>query len=632
MQVANKRDCFGYTITLEYLYLLWLSFIMSQQALSILKQVYGYDEFRFNQAEIIETLLNDQNAFVLMPTGGGKSICYQIPAIIRDGVGIVISPLIALMNDQCQALIEQGIAAATIHSNTPFERILETMKLMRTNRIQLVYVSPERLLMDSFLELLRQCKISLFAIDEAHCVSQWGHDFRQEYMRLSILDQKFPNVPRIALTATADKPTQKDIVEKLYLQNAVQFKSSFDRPNIQYQVVYKDNARQQLLAFLGECKGQSGIIYCSSRNKVEQTQAFLKNKGFNAYAYHAGLNSEVKETSHKAFLQQDNVIVVATIAFGMGIDKPDVRFVAHLDLPKSIEGYYQETGRAGRDGLPAKAWMTYGMADAVFQRRLINESEVNEKQKYIEMQKLNTLIGYSEAASCRRQVLLTYFGEKSEACGNCDTCINPPKTMNGKTPAQMVLSAILRTEQRFGAGYIIDVLLGKLTERIKIFGHHQLKTFGVGADYTQKEWSSFIRQLVANGVLQVDSENHGSIKLTELARPILKGTQSIQFTYREEKRTRKNSQSYDEKYQPSSPSYVFSHSEIDLINQLKQKRMELAKKLDVPAYVIFHDKTLFELAKNRPKNFSQLLNINGIGEAKAEKYGDAFMSVIKSNV
>ncbi len=604
--------------------------IMSQQALNILKQIYGYDEFRFNQTEIIETLLQGGNAFVLMPTGGGKSLCYQIPAIMRDGVGIVISPLIALMNDQCQALIEQGVAAATIHSNTPYDQITETMQLMRTNQIQLVYVSPERLLMDSFLGLLSQCKISLFAIDEAHCVSQWGHDFRQEYMRLSILAEQFPKVPRIALTATADKPTQKDIVEKLQLQGAEQFKSSFDRPNIQYQVVYKDNPRKQLLDFLVGCKGQSGIIYCSSRKKVEQTQALLKDKGFNAYAYHAGLSAEVKEASHKAFLQQDNVIVVATIAFGMGIDKPDVRFVAHLDLPKSIEGYYQETGRAGRDGLPAKVWMTYGMADAVFQRRLINESEVSEKQKYIEMQKLNTLIGYSEAANCRRQVLLAYFDEKSEACGNCDTCLNPPKTLNGTTPAQMILSAILRTEQRFGAGHIIDVLLGKLTEKVKMFGHHQLKTFGVGADYTQKEWSSFIRQLVANGILHVDSENHGSIKLTELARPILKGTQSIQFTYREEKRTRKSSQTYGKNYSSSQPSYVFSDTEIELINQLKQKRMELAKELDVPAYVIFHDKTLFDLARSRPISLNQLLDINGIGEAKAQKYGDAFIKVIKA--
>ncbi|MDC0535092.1 DNA helicase RecQ [Francisellaceae bacterium] len=603
---------------------------MSQQALGILKQVYGYDEFRFNQSEIIGTLLNGNNAFVLMPTGGGKSLCYQIPAMMRDGIGVVVSPLIALMNDQCQALIEQGVAAATIHSNTPYDQITETMQLMRNNQIQLVYVSPERLLMDSFIGLLSQCKISLFAIDEAHCVSQWGHDFRQEYMRLAVLAEQFPNVPRIALTATADKPTQKDIIEKLHLQNAETFKSSFDRPNIQYQVIYKDNPRMQLLDFLAGCRDQSGIIYCSSRNKVDQTQEFLRNKGFNAHAYHAGLSAEVKDASHKAFLQQDNVIVVATIAFGMGIDKPDVRFVAHLDLPKSIEGYYQETGRAGRDGLPAKVWMTYGMADAVNQRRFINESGVNEKQKYIEMQKLNTLIGYSEAATCRRQVLLAYFDEKSEACGNCDTCLNPPKTMNGTTPAQMILSAILRTEQRFGAGYVIDVLLGKLTEKVKMFGHHQLKTFGVGADYTQKEWSSFIRQLVAYGILQVDSENHGSIKLTELARPILKGDKSIQFTYREEKRPRRNSQSDSKTYSSSQPSYVFSDTEIDLINQLKQKRMELAKELDVPAYVIFHDKTLFDLARHRPINLNQLLDINGIGEAKAQKYGDDFIEIIKT--
>jgi ATP-dependent DNA helicase RecQ len=601
---------------------------MLNSAINVLRDVYGYNDFRLDQSEIINDLLNGKDVFSLMPTGGGKSICYQIPSMLRDGVGIVVSPLIALMQDQVQALKELGVSVATINSTIEYDEVKNTINKMKSGDIDLVYVSPERLLTDGFIDILHQCKIALFAIDEAHCVSQWGHDFRQEYMRLDILHSQFPKIPRIALTATADEPTRKDIINRLQLEDAKKYISSFDRPNIQYRVAYKDEPTKQLLGFLTECQNQSGIIYCLSRKKVEQMRDTLCKKGYNAKAYHAGLSAKEREGAHSAFIKDENVIVVATIAFGMGIDKPDVRFVAHMDLPKSIESYYQETGRAGRDGLPAVVWMTYGMSDAVQQRRFIEQSDSAEKQKYVEMQKLNALIGYSEASSCRRMILLAYLGEESKPCGNCDTCLNPPETIDGKVPAQMILSAILRTDQRFGAGYIIDILLGKSNERMERFGHDKLKTFGVGTAHTKNEWNSYLRQLVAIGALQVDMENYGSIKLTSKAKGILKGEGEIKFIFREDKFSKKHSKVKKEVYSKPEHSYDFNEKENDLVIELKKIRTKLAKEYNVPPYIISHDKTIHEMVFYKPKSLDELEKISGFGKVKVERYGASFIKSI----
>ena len=597
---------------------------MDNKALDILQNTYGYKEFRLYQADIIDSFINGDDVFALMPTGGGKSLCYQIPSIVREGVGIIISPLIALMQDQVQAVKELGISVATINSTSSSKEVFATMDKMRSGDINMVYVSPERLLTDSFMALLQECKIALFAIDEAHCVSQWGHDFRAEYLRLGILSETFPDVPKIALTATADKPTRKDIVEKLHLSDAKQFVSSFDRPNIQYRVVYKDNPKKQLLNFLNEVKGESGIVYCLSRKKVEQTCEFLKEQGYNAYAYHAGLNQNVRSTVHNEFIKQENIIIVATIAFGMGIDKPNVRFVAHMDLPKNIESYYQETGRAGRDSLPSVVWLTYGLADAVQLRNFIDQSQASDKQKYIESQKLNALIGYAETAECRRQVLLEYFDETKDKCNNCDTCLEPPKTIEGTVPAQMLLSAIYRTGQRFGAAYIINILLGKASNRMEQLNHDKLKCFGVGKDYSKQQWNSFLRQLSANGSIYVDVIGHGSIKLQEPAKAILKGEKEIKFTFREDKATKKTSESKSV-IARTEGMYNFSEEEKELVVNLKKYRMELAKKNNTAPYMILHDKTIFELVKNKPQTKSDLKNIIGFGNAKIAKYGDLFL-------
>ena len=597
---------------------------MDNKALDILQNTYGYKEFRLHQADIIDSLINGDDIFALMPTGGGKSLCYQIPSIVREGVGIIISPLIALMQDQVQAVKELGISVATINSTSSSKEVFSTMDKMRSGNINMVYVSPERLLTDSFMALLQECKIALFAIDEAHCVSQWGHDFRAEYLRLGVLSETFPDVPKIALTATADKPTRKDIVEKLHLFDAKQFVSSFDRPNIQYRVVYKDNPKKQLLNFLNEVKGESGIVYCLSRKKVEQTCEFLKEQGYNAYAYHAGLNQNVRSTVHNEFIKQENIIIVATIAFGMGIDKPNVRFVAHMDLPKNIESYYQETGRAGRDSLPSVVWLTYGLADAVQLRNFIDQSQASDKQKYIESQKLNALIGYAETAECRRQVLLEYFDETKDKCNNCDTCLDPPKTIEGTVPAQMLLSAIYRTGQRFGAAYIVDILLGKATSRMEQLNHDKLKCFGVGKDYSKQQWNSFLRQLSANGSIYVDVIGHGSIKLQEPAKVILKGEKEIKFTFREDKATKKTSESKSV-IARTEGMYNFSAEDKELVVNLKKYRMELAKKNNTAPYMILHDKTIFELVKNKPQTKSDLKNIIGFGNAKIAKYGDLFL-------
>ena len=596
------------------------------KAQEVLKKVFGYDSFRGRQAEVIESVLAKKDNFVLMPTGAGKSICYQVPALLLEGVTIVISPLIALMQDQVLGLRELGVNAAAINSNTGSSNY-STIEAMQQGKIDLVYVSPERLLSEDFFTMLQNCPINLFAIDEAHCVSSWGHDFRPEYAKLHILNEYFPNIPKIALTATADTATRRDIKEKLFSteREVKEFVTGFDRPNIEYQIIYKDTPKKQLLNFLNtEQKGNSGIVYCISKKKVDDVAAFLQKEGYNAFPYHAGLSRDIREKNQGKFISEENIIIVATIAFGMGIDKPNVRFVAHLDLPKTIENYYQETGRAGRDGLAAKAWMAYGMQDVGLLQTFISNSNAPEKQKYVERQKLNALLGICETSRCRRQVLLEYFGDKSDACGNCDICLNPPATIDGKEPAQKILSAIYRTGQLFGAAHIIDVLLGKETERMKQFGHNNLPTFGVGTEYDKKQWNSFIRQLVSHNILVIDILNHGSIKFTENSKAILKGEKEIKFVYQEKA---KGGSKRVEKI--SSELTSLSTTDRSLFAKLKDLRLEMAKKANIPPYIILHDSTLIALAKFKPKNKEELLNISGFGSRKIEKYGDVFLKGLR---
>ena len=590
----------------------------------VLKHVFGYDKFRGHQKDIIDTVINGDNCCVLMPTGAGKSLCYQIPALCREGVGIVVSPLIALMQDQVLALRELGIRAAAINSMRDSSEIAETIRAMKAGEIDLVYVAPERLLMDNFLSILDQCPLSLFAIDEAHCISQWGHDFRREYTQLHILRERHPDIPVIAVTATADTRTRHDIqsglqIDKLYC-------SGFDRPNITYEVLVKQSPLKQLQSFLKtRDKNESGIVYCLSRRKVEDTAQKLTEMGYNAYPYHAKLDPKVREIYQNKFLREEGIIMVATIAFGMGINKPDVRFVAHLDLPKNIEAYYQETGRAGRDGLPATAWMVYGMQDVALQRSMINDSDASEEQKRIQNQKLAALLGYCEAAHCGRQVLLKYFGDDSQACNNCDTCLNPPKTFDGTLAAQKMLSCIYRTGQRFGSGHVIDVILGKTSDRIKQFGHNTLSTYGIGKDFTQKQWQSIIRQLVASDIISVDVMGHNTIHITPKGAEFLKEKQSIQLTEPEAGKKELTKQLKQEAYKLDTPE------EEALFTALKAKRMEIAKEHNVPPYVIFHDKTLLEFVKHHPTNLNELGSIRGVGESKLDNYGDEFLEVLKEH-
>lgn len=590
----------------------------------VLKHVFGYDEFRGHQKDIIDTVINGENCCVLMPTGAGKSLCYQIPALCREGVGIIVSPLIALMQDQVLALKQLGIRAAAINSMRNSSEIAETIRAMKSGEIDLVYVAPERLLMDNFLSILDQCPLSLFAIDEAHCISQWGHDFRREYTQLHILRNRHPDIPIIAVTATADTRTRHDIqsglsIDKLYC-------SGFDRPNITYEVLVKQSPMKQLQSFLKDRdKNESGIIYCLSRRKVEDTAQKLTEMGYNAYPYHAKLDPKVREIYQNKFLREEGVIMVATIAFGMGINKPDVRFVAHLDLPKNIEAYYQETGRAGRDGLPATVWMVYGMQDVALQRSMINDSDASDEQKRIQNQKLGALLGYCEAAHCRRQILLKYFGDDSQPCNNCDTCLNPPKTFDGTLAAQKMLSCIYRTGQRFGSGHVIDVILGKTSDRIKQFGHSTLSTYGIGKDFTQKQWQSIIRQLVASDIISVDVMGHNTIQITPKGAQFLKEKQSLQLTEPEAGKKEITKQLRQEAHKLDTPE------EEDLFVALKAKRMEIAKEHNVPPYVIFHDKTLLEFVRQHPTNINELGNIKGVGESKLENYGDDFLDVLKEH-
>ena len=592
-------------------------------ALRILQKTYGYPSFRGQQAEIVEHVIAGGNAFVLMPTGGGKSLCYQIPALCRKGVGIIISPLIALMQDQVDALVQLGVKAAAINSNMPPGEVADTKRRIRSGDIDMVYVAPERLLMDDFLDLLDESRVALFAIDEAHCVSQWGHDFRPHYTQLALLATRFPKIPRIALTATADTPTRKDIVERLHLADGRTFIAGFDRPNIHYSIRVKENAQKQILQFIKEQHlNDSGIVYCLSRKMADEMAAWLCEQGLKALPYHAGMNAEDRARNQKRFLREEQMIMVATIAFGMGIDKPDVRFVAHMTIPKNIEAYYQETGRAGRDGLPSNALMLYGMQDTAMQRNFIEESTAPDAQKRIEQQKLNALLGLCEAASCRRRILLEYFGDSSEPCHNCDTCDAPPETFDGSIAAQKALSCVYRTGQRFGVTYLIDVLLGKKDERMERFGHDKLPTFGIGAEYSKHDWQGIFRQMVARTLLMVDSAEHGGLKITQQGHAFLKEKSAL-LLRKLPVRTRK-----ERLPRTTSTPIQAGAGDDNLFVALKAIRLELAKAQNVPPYVIFHDKTLRELALRKPANLTEMSGISGVGEKKMERYGDVFLKAI----
>ena len=598
----------------------------------ILHDVFGYASFRGAQQAIVEHVASGGDALVLMPTGGGKSLCYQIPALLRRGVGIVVSPLIALMQDQVDALRQLGVQAAFLNSSLDAEAAREVTGRLLRGELNLLYVAPERLLMPGFLAMLEQVQagpgVALFAIDEAHCVSQWGHDFRPEYRGLTVLHERFPDVPRIALTATADAPTRREIVERLALEQAQQFVSSFDRPNIRYRVTQKDNARQQLKAFLeAEHPNDAGIVYCLSRNKVDETAAWLKEQGWDALPYHAGLDAATRNTNQRRFLREEGVIMVATVAFGMGIDKPNVRFVAHLDLPKSMEGYYQETGRAGRDGLPANAWMTYGLGDVVSMRKMLMSGDAPEERKRVELQKLDALLGFCESTACRHQTLLRYFGEEHPGgCMQCDNCLSPVDTWNATQAAQMALSCVYRTGQRFGVAHLIDVLLGKETAKVEQFRHQQLSTFGIGKELAQAQWSSVYRQLVAAGLLTVDMEAYGGLRLTDDARPVLRGEREVWLRRDAEPAQRKTSKAE----RGSRLREAFAGANEDPLWQaLKAKRLVLAREQGVPPYVIFHDSTLLEILKRRPGSLNEFGQISGVGQAKLAKYGDAFLKVVE---
>jgi ATP-dependent DNA helicase RecQ len=589
---------------------------MMKKSLEVLRSVFGHPAFRGAQEDIVEHVAGGGDALVLMPTGGGKSLCYQLPALLRAGTAIVVSPLIALMQDQVAALRLLGVRAAFLNSTLDAEEAHATLKALRAGGLDLLYMAPERLASARTLETLGQCRLALFAIDEAHCVSQWGHDFRPEYLQLSVLHERFPSVPRIALTATADPQTRAEIVRRLALEEARVFISSFDRPNIRYSIVDKADAREQLLRFLREeHPGEAGIVYCLTRNKVDETAAWLAAAGVKALPYHAGMAADERAAHQGRFQREDGLVIVATIAFGMGIDKPDVRFVAHLDLPKSIEGYYQETGRAGRDGLPADAWMTYGLADVVQLRRMIELSEGSEEFRRLSFAKLDALLGLCETAGCRRVRLLGYFGETSKACGNCDTCLEPPHTWDATEAARKALSCIYRTGQRFGAVHLIDVLRGRVTERVSQWEHDKLALFGIGADLDEATWRSVFRQLVALGYARPDHDAYGGLHLTEASRAVLKGEQPVEMRRSVSRIAKRKKTGIDE-----SP----------LLARLKAWRLAEARAQSVPPYVVFHDATLAAIAEARPQSLQALAAISGIGAKKLERYGTAILDVLAS--
>jgi ATP-dependent DNA helicase RecQ len=589
----------------------------------LLRDTFGHAAFRGAQRDIVEHVSGGGDAFVLMPTGGGKSLCYQLPALLREGTGVVISPLIALMQDQVAALTQLGVRAAFLNSSLDWQEAEAVERALARGELDLVYIAPERLSTPRCLNLLSRTRIALFAIDEAHCVSQWGHDFRPEYLQLSLLHERFPDVPRVALTATADPQTRAEIIERLTLGEARVFVSSFDRPNIRYTIVDKADARSQLLRFIrSEHPGEAGIVYCLSRKRVDETAAWLHVQGIDAVPYHAGMDASARSENQARFQRDDGVVVVATIAFGMGIDKPDVRFVAHLDLPKSIEGYYQETGRAGRDGLPADAWMVYGLGDVVQQRRLIDGSEANETFKRVANAKLDALLGLCETAQCRRVQLLAYFGETGTACGNCDTCLIPPQTWDATHASRQALSAIYRTEQRFGAMHLIDVLRGKDGERVQRWDHQRLSVFGIGEGLAESQWRDVFRQLVALGYARVDHEAFGALKLTESARPVLRGECNVQMRRSAERKRVKASRVR------AAPTMAALDEES--LARLKSWRLEESRKQSVPAYVILHDATLMEIARRRPTDTQQLADISGIGKTKLERYGKELIELVAS--
>ncbi len=590
---------------------------------AVLSSVFGYDAFRGRQRQIIDAVMGGQSALVLMPTGAGKSLCYQIPAMCLDGTGIVVSPLIALMQDQVAGLRELGVNAAALHSALDSGQMRDTLDALDAGRLDLLYLAPERLMDEAFLSRLDQVRLALFAIDEAHCISAWGHDFRPEYRQLATLRTRYAHVPCLAVTATADAPTRSDIVERLDLEAL--YSGGFDRPNIFYEVGIKDSPRAQLLRFLQTREaGESGIVYCLSRRKVEETAGWLADQGYHALPYHASLPADVRERNQQTFTREEGVIVVATIAFGMGINKPDVRFVVHMDLPKNVEAYYQETGRAGRDGLPSVAWMVYGLQDVTLQRQMIESGETPGEQKRTFHHKLNALLGYCESTTCRRQVLLRYFGDACEPCGNCDVCVNPPATIDGTVPAQKILSCVYRTGQKFGAAHVIDVLLGADTEKIRNFGHQAVSTYGIGAEHTKKEWQSLVRQLVACNFLAVDMAGFGGLKLTGEGIAFLKDKRAIDLRL-DPKQTGSSS---SRARKPDPAATLDTEEDKALFAELKALRMSIAKAGNVPPYVVFHDKTLIDMAVKRPRTLEEMAEIHGVGQSKLDKYGAAFLECI----
>ena len=597
----------------------------SRPAHELLHRIFGYDDFRGPQQAIVEHVAAGNDALVLMPTGGGKSLCYQVPSLLREGTGIVISPLIALMQDQVEALRQLGVRAEYLNSTLDGETAARVERELAAGELELLYVAPERLLTGRFLSLLARSRIALFAIDEAHCVSQWGHDFRPEYRQLTVLHERWPDVPRIALTATADPPTQREIAERLDLTNAQHFVSSFDRPNIRYTVVQKDNAKRQLLDFLRGHRDEAGIVYCMSRRKVEETAEFLCKEGMNALPYHAGLPAEVRAANQRRFLREDGIVMCATIAFGMGIDKPDVRFVGHLDMPKNIEGYYQETGRAGRDGAPADAWMAYGLQDVVMLKQMLQNSEGDERHKRMEQHKLDAMLALCEQIGCRRQALLAYFDEEMpNPCGHCDNCVDGVQTWDATEPARQGLSAIFRSGQRYGVGHLVDVLLGRDNDKVRSSGHQHLSVFGMGKALSEGEWRSLFRQLVARGLADVDMEGYGGLRLSETCRPLLRGETTLELRrdLKPQQATRSSSSG------GSSASQLVRPDEREQWEALRALRRKLAEEHAVPPYVIFPDSTLLEMLRSQPGSLAEMAEVSGVGARKLERYGAAFLEVL----
>ncbi|HWM03589.1 MAG TPA: DNA helicase RecQ [Actinophytocola sp.] len=600
----------------------------ARHAVDTLRRVFGYDAFRGDQQEIIDHLVGGGDALVLMPTGGGKSLCYQIPALVRDGVGVVVSPLIALMQDQVDALTALGVRAGFLNSTQDFEQRREVEAAFLAGDLDLLYLAPERLKVESTLRLLDRGTIALFAIDEAHCVAQWGHDFRPDYLELSALHQRWPTVPRIALTATATAATRKEIATRLDLTQARHFVSSFDRPNIRYRIDSKNKPEQQLLELLStEHKGDAGIVYCLSRASTERTAAFLSQNGIEALPYHAGLDARTRATNQSRFLREDGLVIVATIAFGMGIDKPDVRFVAHLDLPKSVEGYYQETGRAGRDGLPSTAWLAYGLQDVVQQRKMIATSEGDDAHRRRLGVHLDAMLALCETVECRRVQLLNYFGEQGEPCGNCDTCLTPPQSWDGTIPAQKVLSTVFRLDrerrQKFGVGQVVDILLGRATAKVTQFNHETLKVFGIGTELSEPEWRSVVRQLLAQGLLTVEGD-HGTLVLTDASAEVLGRTREVRLR-QEPKRATKSSSG---RAKSAAAQTELPAEAKPIFERLRTWRAAMAKEQGVPAYVIFHDATLRQIATDSPTTLAELGKVNGVGENKLAKYGQQILETL----